>query len=77
MDVRLKGRMNGIEAARLIRERHPVPVVYVTAHARTIQRELDAERQEFVLMKPFSLAQLEAAISTALGNEMSRHSKQG
>lgn len=77
MDVRLRGNMNGIEAARVIRERHPVPVVYVTAHARTIQRELDAARREFVLMKPFSLAQLESVIVTALGNETSRHSEEG
>ena len=77
MDVRLRGSMNGIEAARLIRERHPVPVIYVTAHARTIQRELDPQRREFVLMKPFSLAQLEVVILTALGTETSRHPEAG
>jgi CheY-like chemotaxis protein len=70
MDVRLRGSMNGIEAARLIQERHAVPMVYVTAHAKTIQRELNAERREFVLMKPFSLAQLEAVILTALSGEI-------
>jgi two-component system, cell cycle sensor histidine kinase and response regulator CckA len=66
MDVRLRGNMNGIEAARLIRERHLVPLIYVTAQAKAVQRDLNAERQEFVLMKPFSLAQLEAVIVTAL-----------
>ena len=54
MDVRLTGTMNGIEAARLLRERHPVPVVYVTAHGRAVEKEIDAQRREFVLVKPFS-----------------------
>ena len=67
MDVRLQGTMNGIEAARLIRERHPVPVVYVTAHGRSIEKELDAKRREFVLVKPFSPAQLEAVLVAAMG----------
>jgi DNA-binding LytR/AlgR family response regulator len=71
MDVRLRGSMNGIEAARFILECHPVPTVYVTAQARAVQKELDAQRRAFVLMKPFSLAQLEAIILTALHNETS------
>jgi CheY-like chemotaxis protein len=69
MDVRLQGTMNGIEAARLLRERHPVPVVYVTAHGRAVEKELDAKRREFVLVKPFSPAQLEAVIALALGGD--------
>jgi two-component system, cell cycle sensor histidine kinase and response regulator CckA len=71
MDVRLEGTMNGIEAGRLLRERHPVPVVYVTAHGRAIEKEIDAQRREFVLVKPFSPAQLEAAIMLAIGGPTS------
>jgi CheY-like chemotaxis protein len=67
MDVRLQGSMNGIEAARLLRERHLVPVVYVTAHGRAVEKEIDPERGEFVLGKPFSPAQLEAVIVSAMG----------
>src|SRR5580693_6352432 len=33
MDIRIKGEMDGTEAARLLRERFDVPVVYLTAHA--------------------------------------------
>ena len=33
MDVKLAGEIDGIDAARNIRERHNIPVVYVTAHA--------------------------------------------
>ena len=67
MDVRLRSTMNGIEAARLIRERHPVPVVYVTAHGRAVEKEIDTRQREFVLVKPFSPAQLEAVIASAIG----------
>jgi two-component system cell cycle sensor histidine kinase/response regulator CckA len=67
MDVRLEGTMNGVEAARLLRERHPVPVVYVTAHGRAVEKEIDAGRREFVLVKPFSPAQLQAVIVSAMG----------
>jgi two-component system, cell cycle sensor histidine kinase and response regulator CckA len=65
MDVRLRGEMNGIEAARRIREFHPVPIVYVTAHAAAIAQQVDKEQREFVLTKPFSMPQLAAVISTA------------
>jgi CheY-like chemotaxis protein len=33
MDIRIKGEMDGTEAARLLRDRFDVPVVYLTAHA--------------------------------------------
>jgi len=40
MDIRLKGAMDGIEAAAEIRERYDIPVVYLTAYAdsNTLQR---------------------------------------
>ena len=33
MDVRLKGEMDGTEAARIIRDRFDIPIVYLTAPA--------------------------------------------
>ncbi len=36
MDLRLRGKMNGIESARQIREVRLIPVVYVTAHATAV-----------------------------------------
>ena len=33
MDIRLDGRMDGVEAAAQIRERHHLPVIFLTAHA--------------------------------------------
>ncbi len=33
MDIRIKGDMDGVEAAREIRRRFDIPVIYLTAHA--------------------------------------------
>jgi len=33
MDIRLRGKVDGIDAARQIRARHDLPVVYLTAYA--------------------------------------------
>jgi two-component system cell cycle sensor histidine kinase/response regulator CckA len=65
MDVRLRGDMNGIEAARRIREVEPIPIVYVTAHANTIANIIDVEQRQFFLTKPFTISQLDAVIGAA------------
>jgi len=33
MDIRLRGKLDGIEAATQIRRRHDVPIIYLTAYA--------------------------------------------
>lgn len=67
MDVRLSGDMDGIEAARAIRDRHNIPVVYVTAHAddETLQRAKLTFPFGYIV-KPFSEQDLRAAIEVAL-----------
>jgi two-component system, cell cycle sensor histidine kinase and response regulator CckA len=67
MDVRLRGEMNGLEAAKRIREIHPVPVVYVTAHANTVAKTINDGDNQFFLTKPFTIGQLEAVIAAASG----------
>ena len=69
MDVRLRGTMNGIEAAARIREIHPVPVVYVTAHAAAVAEHANQQQRQFVLSKPFSLAQLQAVVTVACSDD--------
>jgi CheY-like chemotaxis protein len=32
MDIRLKGEMDGVQAASIIRSRYALPVIYLTAH---------------------------------------------
>jgi CheY-like chemotaxis protein len=45
MDVSLEGPMNGIEAARRIRQAQGTPVVYVTAYAAALEAVGGAERR--------------------------------
>jgi PAS domain S-box-containing protein len=67
MDIVLKGDLDGIEAARMLRERADIPVVYLTAYAddETIQRT-EASGPFGYLVKPFEDRELEACIEVAL-----------
>ena len=47
MDVKLKGKLNGLKAARLIRENLDIPVVYLTAYG-----DEDTLKEAFVI-SPF------------------------
>ena len=67
MDIRLKGAMDGIEAAEQIRERFNIPVVYLSAHAddSTLQRAVATQSYGYIL-KPFKEKELQTTIETAL-----------
>ena len=67
MDIRLKGAMDGIEAAAEIRERYDIPVVYLTAYAdnNTLQRAQITEPYSYII-KPFEDRELHIAIEMAL-----------
>ena len=67
MDIVLKGDLDGIEAARMLRERADIPVVYLTAYAdeETVQRT-EASGPFGYLVKPFEDRELEACIEVAL-----------
>jgi CheY-like chemotaxis protein len=67
MDIRLKGDMDGIEAAAEIRARFDIPVVYLTALADegTLQRAKATEPYGYI-SKPFGERELHTAIETAL-----------
>ncbi|HYG33376.1 MAG TPA: response regulator [Clostridia bacterium] len=67
MDIRLKGEMDGITAARQIREEFNIPVVFLTAYAdcATLQRAKSAEPFAY-LLKPFEEAVLSTTIEIAL-----------
>lgn len=68
MDVRLAGRMDGIEAARRIRQTRNTPIIFITAHG-------DQETRAYidkmvpgapVLAKPISAHRLRDAIASVL-----------
>ncbi len=68
MDVRLRGRMDGIAAAEAIQAVRGTPVVYLTAlaDAGTLRR-MERTRPCGRIGKPFGHNELIAAIETVLG----------
>ncbi len=78
MDIRLKGDMDGVEAAQQIRARFDIPVVYLTAYAddETLQRAKITEPFGYVL-KPFEVRELRSTIEMALyKHEMDKRFKE-
>jgi CheY-like chemotaxis protein len=67
MDIRLKGDMDGIEAAGLIRDRFNIPIVYLTAYTdpATLERAKAMEPFGYVV-KPFETRSLIASIEIAI-----------
>src|ERR1019366_9693978 len=67
MDIRLKGRMDGIEAAESIRRLYDIPVVYLTAHADrdTLERAKAAAPFGY-LTKPLGWSVLVTTIEIAI-----------
>ena len=66
MDVRLRGELDGIHAAEIIRDRFNLPVVYLTAYADedTILRAKKTTPYGY-LVKPFNERELRATIEIA------------
>lgn len=67
MDIRLKGEMDGIEAAQEIRTQLGIPVIYLTAHSdeETLKRAKQTEPEGYIL-KPFEEEDLRTIIEVAL-----------
>jgi PAS domain S-box-containing protein len=66
MDIRIKGDLDGITTAELLRERFDVPVIYLTAHAddATLERAKKTEPYGY-LMKPIKSVELQSTIEIA------------
>jgi CheY-like chemotaxis protein len=67
MDIRLRGSINGVEAAQTI-SRFGIPVIYLTAlgDKKTVQRALEVSGAYGYASKPFDDTELQATIETAL-----------
>lgn len=67
MDITLKGEMDGIEAAKQIRDRYNIPVIYLTGHAEEdlLQRAKITEPFGYIL-KPFKAEELHTTVEMAL-----------
>lgn len=70
MDIKLQGRLDGLDTAREIKRRYHVPVVLLTAHAdeATVARARETQPFGYVI-KPFEERELRTAVVVAL----SRH----
>jgi len=67
MDIRLKGEMDGVEAARRIQEQYEIPVIFLTAYSddHTLQRAKISQPFGY-LLKPFNANELHATIQMSL-----------
>jgi two-component system, cell cycle sensor histidine kinase and response regulator CckA len=67
MDIRLRGALNGIEAARQLRKQNDVPIVFLTAFADRETVESACETQPYgYLVKPFTDRSVATAVQVAL-----------
>jgi len=67
MDIRLKGAMDGIEAAEAIRRKIDLPLIYLTAHSDSATLERAKFSQPFgYILKPFEERELSTTIEMAL-----------
>ncbi|MCK4575655.1 response regulator, partial [candidate division WOR-3 bacterium] len=67
MDIKLKGNMDGIEAAKQLRSNFNIPVVFLTSYSdeETLQRAKATEPYGFIL-KPFSEDDIHSTIEIAV-----------
>lgn len=67
MDIILRGKMDGIEAAKKIRQQFGIPVVFLSSHSDidTLERAKESEPYAFIT-KPFDDKDIQNAITIAL-----------
>lgn len=70
MDIHINGTMDGLDAARIIRDELQIPIIFVTSHAddATITRAKDTHPYGYVI-KPFSDRDLKVAVEMALSRK--------
>ena len=69
MDIKLAGKLDGIEAAHQIQMQYAIPVIYVTAHsdeATLARARAKATGPYGYLIKPFDMDELRTTIEVAL-----------
>jgi len=66
MDIRLKGKLDGIEAMMQIREKANIPVIYITGNTDSMYRK-KAEQTEYLdfLTKPITYGELNRSFNFA------------
>jgi len=67
MDINLRGELDGIETAKMIKKGFNIPVIYVTSHSDgpTVERARETRPDGFII-KPFDDNDLRVAIDLVL-----------
>jgi len=77
MDIVMPGKMNGIEAARIITGEMDIPVVFVTSYADdTVIEKAKSVRPYGYIVKPFHELEIKAAIEVALFRKSTEREEQ-
>lgn len=81
MDIQLGGKMDGIQTAHLLNEKHPLPIIFLTANTdrSTFDRAKETLPYAFI-GKPFDSFDLERGIELAIrrfNNSQNQPEKQG
>jgi len=73
MDITLKGKMNGIEAAKQIKDNLDIPIIYLTAYSysEVVKYVPLIEPYEY-LVKPFKKSELNNYIKMSLSNHRAK-----
>ena len=74
MDIILKGKLDGVQVADMIRKKFKIPVIYLTAHADVTTLERAKATEPFgYLLKPFEDRELQCTIEMALHKSQMEH----
>jgi CheY-like chemotaxis protein len=69
MDVSLKGRMDGIEAAKQIRRKYPVPIIFISGYQEEkLMEKARSLKFTIYLIKPIMSDDIKSAIAQTFGN---------
>jgi DNA-binding NarL/FixJ family response regulator len=67
MDIDIRGKMDGFEVAELLRQRHDIPIIFLTGRADDATLERVRSSESFgCLLQPFRPEELKASIGLAL-----------
>jgi CheY-like chemotaxis protein/DNA-binding PadR family transcriptional regulator len=77
MDIVMPGKMNGIEAAKIVAAELDIPVVFITAYAdNAIIEKAKSIRSYGYIVKPFNELEVKAAIEVALFRKLTEVEQQ-
>ena len=69
MDINLKGDMDGVEASRIIKDKKPVPIIFLTAHSdQNTFNKAKSTQPDAYITKPYNEHDLARAIDLAINN---------